>query len=117
MEQSELNSNDIIRIVYTDKISRPGFCIGDGYSVFTKNETMICGLKNINMVNDCLKYENGTLGYHVDNTLILPCAVILMQDRIVMDSLPITSGSNYQSPNFSILFISMIALFIFYLKR
>lgn len=116
VEYPELDSNDIVTIAYLKKISQPGFCIGaPGYSVFTKNGTMVCGLKNLDMAQDCLKYEVGDPGYYVNQTLILPCKVYALYDRVVTDSVA-KSASNYQSPNFSIILISMMFLFIFLLE-
>ncbi|KAI9248161.1 hypothetical protein EDC94DRAFT_698646 [Helicostylum pulchrum] len=112
-----IDANEIFQLQYSEKVVQPGFCIGKGPNiVFTKNETMICGLKNIGMEEDCLEYEFVNPGYFVNGTLILPCKSIINLDQIVMGP-PLESGSNYQSPNFNVLFISMMLLFIFYLKR
>ncbi|KAI9248156.1 hypothetical protein EDC94DRAFT_664371 [Helicostylum pulchrum] len=107
--------NFIIRLQYKEKIVQPGFCIGNGATVFTKNETMICGLRYIDLEEDCLEYKFISPGYSVIGAFILPCEHIVSQYLIVMA--PPESGSNYQSPNFNILFISMMLLFIFYFKR
>lgn len=78
--------------------------------MFTKNETMMCGLKNIDMADDCLNYEIRDPGYSVNRTLILPCRVVT--DLVVV----VESGSNYQSPNFHIIIIDVF-IYSFYLKR
>lgn len=114
MSYPTVDANEVFKLSYVKKIVQPGFCIGFGPTVFTKNETMICGLNNIDMADDCLKYEFINPGYFVGGALILPCKRYITQSLIVMEP---QSGSNHQSPNFNILFISMMLFFIFYLKR